>query len=428
MQARNSVGFVLFFTLILITDIAFSQVRISSPYSRYGLGDLQGNSPAKNFALGGISYGLRDNQMINIHNPASYSGFDSLSFICDIGLISNFNKLQTSTSLQNFNNVTTLGYLNFGFPVTRWWGAAAGLIPYSQTGYQLIVNDTLSGIGKIKQQYQGSGSLNRFFIGSGFKLHRDLSLGFNVSFLFGTLNNMRSVYFNDLTYVFNTRITNSMVINDFHFESGLQYHHTFTKNFFLNAGLVYQIPFDMKGRKTYLVERFVSSTTDLEVTKDTIEYVNNQKGKIHMPGGIGGGFTFGQKNIWLVGADVAWQNWDAFTSFGLKDSLKSNLKTSVGLIYTPNHTSVSNYFKMITYRAGFRYENTYLNIRNRQINEYAISAGFGFPFRKTGSSINLSVEFGKRGTTKDNLISETFIRGVFGLTIKEFWFFRRKLD
>ncbi len=420
---------VVFLFLMLLAGISHSvaQVQISSPYSRYGLGDLQAQQLDRGLAMGGVGFAYRDPYTINIKNPASFSGFDSLSFLCSVGVISHFNQLQTMTTVQNFNNMTTLAYLNFGFPVTRWWGTSIGLIPYSHTGYKMLVKDTIAGAGSTVQEYEGTGSLNKFYFGNGFKLHRDLSVGVNISFLFGTLSNIKSVYFTDLTYVFNTRITNGMIINDFKFDAGLQYHHTFKNKLFLNGGLVYQIPYNLTGRKTYLVERFVSSST-AETTRDSVDYVSNQHGKIHMPGGIGGGFMIGVKDFWMVGADLAWQNWDNYTTFGKKDSLKSNLATNVGFQITPKHTSVSNYFKKLNYRVGFRYENTYLNLHTRPINEYAVSAGLGFPFRKTGSALNVSVEFGQRGTTKDNLIKETYVRGIIGLSIKEFWFFRRKVE
>jgi long-subunit fatty acid transport protein len=246
--------------------------------------------------------------------------------------------------------------------------------------------------------------------------------------MFGTLNNIKSVYFRDLTYVFDTRMTDVLVINDFHFEAGLQYHHSFTKNRFLNAGLMCQIPYNMNARHSFAVERFVTSSTGAEVTRDTVHFDDNVKGKIHMPLGIGGGVAVGVKNYWTIGLDVAWQNWDDYTIFGNQDSLTSSLKAGFGFSVTPPHSTVSNYFRKVAYRGGARYENSYLDIHGRQISEYAFSVGFGFPFRKTGSGINLSFEIGQRGTTRDDLIKETFVRGVLGLSIKEKWFTRRKLD
>jgi hypothetical protein len=424
---------VILFILLILAGIpaGFGQVQISSPYSRYGLGDLQIPQLDRGLSMGGIGYAFRDSLTINIKNPASYTRFDSASFLCDVGIVTQYSQLQSNTMVQKFNNMTTLGYITFGFPITRWWGSSIGLVPYSQKGYKIQVRDTIDGAGAVLQKYQGTGSLNRFYFGNGFRLHRDLSLGFNVSFLFGTLNNISSIYFSDLTYVFNTRITNSTIINDFHFEAGLQYHHTFKNNWFVNGGLVYQIPYDMTGRKNYLVERFVSSTS-AETTRDTIDYIHNNRGKIHYPGGIGGGIMFGVNQYWMLGIDAAWQNWDNYTNFGVKDSLKSNLNLNIGFEIIPKHTSVSNYFRKIRYHLGARYQDTYLNLHTQAISEYAVSAGMSFPFKRTmnssGSAINVAVEFGQRGTTKNNLIKDTFIRGILGISIKENWFGRRRLD
>lgn len=419
--------FILFICSIFILSSALAQVRISSPYSRYGLGDLQPNPFAKTLGMGSLSYGVRDSLTTNPGNPASYSCYDSLSFLFDVGVSTNFNRLQTARSAQGFNNNTTLGYFTFGFPVTRWWGASIGLSPYSNTGYGLIIKDTVPSIGNVGHEYIGDGSINKFYIGSGFKLFRDLSVGFNAAFLFGKLQHVKSVYFSELAYVFDTRITNSIVVNDFNFDAGLQYHHTFKNKLFLNAGLVYHVPYRVSGGNTYLVERFVVST-DSEVTRDTIVFDDNVKGKINIPGGIGGGFMIGKKNYWMLGMDMSWQNWSAYKAFGARDSLKDNLNASLGFQITPKHSSVSNYFRKMTYRAGVRFEDTYLNLHTRDISSYAVSLGFGFPFRRSGSSINLALEAGSRGTTSENLIKETFIRGVFGLTIREYWFFRRKID
>ena len=191
---------------------------------------------------------------------------------------------------------------------------------------------------------------------------------------------------------------------------------------------MFQVPYGMNASKTFTVERFVTSSTGTEVTRDTVHFDDNEKGKIKMPLGIGGGVAFGVKNYWNLGLDVAWQNWNDFTLFGNPDSLKSSLKAGLGFSVIPPHSSVSNYLQRMSYRGGVRYENSYLFIHGHQISEYAISLGLGFPFKRTGSSINLSFEFGQRGTVRDDLIKETFVRGVLGLSIKEKWFRRQKLD
>ena len=144
-----------------------------------------------------------------------------------------------------------------------------------------------------------------------------------------------------------------------------------------------------------------------------------------MSAGIG--FSLEKKNKWLIGADFNWNNWADYTYKGINDSLNNSFRISIGGMIKPNYNS-SNYLKRITYRAGFRYEPGYLKIRGEQINEFGISFGLGLPLRKSKSTINLGVEFGKKGTQTNGLIEENFTKFTIGFSAYDFWFFKRKFD
>ena len=62
-----------------------AQSNTKSPYSRYGYGKLADNSIGMSRGMGGIGYGLRNSQQINVMNPASYAAMDSLTFLLDLG-------------------------------------------------------------------------------------------------------------------------------------------------------------------------------------------------------------------------------------------------------------------------------------------------------------------------------------------------------
>ncbi len=83
-------------------------------------------------------------------------------------------------------------------------------------------------------------------------------------------------------------------------------------------------------------------------------------------------------------------------------------------------------FKRITYRAGLRYNQSYLDFNGTQINEFGISFGFGFPMKKSKTGIDLGFEIGRRGTTNNNLIQENFVNVLLGISIQEHWFHKRK--
>jgi len=98
----------------------FSQIRIASPYSRFGIGDLADNNNAWNMTMGQTGYAFRSPYHVNYLNPASYTAFDSMSFVFEGGFNSEFVTL--SSNFQRVNrNYASLGNLLFGMPVTRWW-------------------------------------------------------------------------------------------------------------------------------------------------------------------------------------------------------------------------------------------------------------------------------------------------------------------
>jgi hypothetical protein len=80
------------------------------------------------------------------------------------------------------------------------------------------------------------------------------------------------------------------------------------------------------------------------------------------------------------------------------------------------------------YRIGFHYEQTYLKLNGRNINDIGFSAGIGMPIRRAGTMLNFTLEAGQRGTTQDNLIRERYLKLTFGLTVNDLWFVKSKYD
>ena len=122
---RNNYSIYLLSVLLLsvISSSCFAQTSVSSPYSRYGLGNISETAFHSNRGMGGLSLALRNPESINLSNPASYTSFKRHSFIFEIGVQSDMLKLtNTDTSQSTYN--TSLSYLSFGFPVTKFWGSA----------------------------------------------------------------------------------------------------------------------------------------------------------------------------------------------------------------------------------------------------------------------------------------------------------------
>ncbi|HPS46521.1 MAG TPA: hypothetical protein PKZ21_05055 [Bacteroidales bacterium] len=411
---------------VFFSVYTFSQTRISSPYSRYGLGDLQNAKYIGNLAMGGIGIAYRQPSSVNYSNPASYTVFDTNAFVLETGINSQTVKLSTNNQNQR-SNYTSLSHLAFGFPVTKWWGSSIGLLPYSHVGYKISNYETLSEIGKIKYLYEGSGGLNQFYVGNAFQL-KNLSVGVNAAYIFGYLDRTSTVSSPDSIYYLALRLSNGTRINGFHYNLGLQYEKKINTDWTMQVGLVYSATAKLNAKRDSFAYTFFSSGEDYEKIKDTIIDAENTKGKINLPYSLGGGIIIKKSNILMMGFDYQMQNWNNYSSFGEKDSLKNSWVTSFGMEYTPIHTNLSSYWKRVHYRVGARYAKTYLQLRNNQLSESAVSFGFGLPLKRSKTSFNIGFELGQRGTLENNLIKEQFGRIILNVSFNEFWFFKRRFE
>jgi long-subunit fatty acid transport protein len=401
-----------------------AQTIITSPYSRYGVGDLSANSNAWNFSMGGNSIGLRSPNHININNPASYTAFDSTSFVFEGGAI--FNYVTLKTNLQSTSRTyASLGYLTFGFPITKWWKTSLALLPFSNVGYNISADQILPSVGRTVRIYTGSGGINRFMWGNGFKLTKNLSIGINASYLFGSMTREAASTFPDSVYYVNFRQDYNIAVSGFYFDYGVQYTAKLKKDLKLTAGAVFATSTKVNAKTDYFATTYFSSN-GTDTPKDTIQSEPGVRGTITIPLMFGLGLSFEKPDKWLIGADYRWQNWKNYQALGTNDSLVNSYQISLGAEIVPDYNNFTSYFKRVRYRMGLKYNSTYLQLQGKHLNEYSVSIGLGLPLRGMKTAINLSAELGTRGTTQSNLINETYFNFVLGFSIYERWFLKRK--
>lgn len=402
----------------------------ASPYSRYGLGDLQFGGFASEVAMGGISSGISHPYHLNYSNPASYASLRFTSF--ETAVKSQFMKLQ-SKSTNGVTNNTTLSYLALGFPIIKSkWGASFGLIPYSDIGYTIKDQEALTNIGRVNYVFEGSGGLNRFYIGTGIAPVKNLSIGINASYLFGSLQRSRRIEFPDQVNYFNTLSYMHTNLHDFYFNYGIQYLLNLKKEQSVTFGLAGALSSKIRSGNDLLTVNYVVSSSGFYSYKDTIEEISDSRGFTKLPATWTGGILYKKGEKWLLGVDYSFQNWSKFESFGSSDSLNDSYRISAGGQFTPDYSSL-RFFKRVQYRAGIRYNQTYLKLKDTNLKDYGASLGFGVPLKIKGIPrvipvITFAVEAGQRGTTNNNLLREQYLRFHFGVTISEEWFLKRKFD
>lgn len=410
---------------LLLSLTLYSQIRIASPYSRFGIGDLSDNNNAWNNSMGQLGLALRSPYHVNYMNPASYTAFDSLSFVFEGGF--NGELVTLKSDYQSVNrNYASLGYLLFGMPVTKWWKTSLGLVPFSDVGYSVANYEEFPESGTVVRLYQGSGGINRLFWGNAFQPFRNFSIGFNASYLFGSMIRENQVLFPDSLTALNFKEAVYVSMNDLCFNFGAQYRAKIRNNLFLDLGAVFAPTMQMSASTDLLSTTFLLASDGSESVRDTLAITEDYKGKITIPLMLGGGFALEKTDQWKVGVDFKWQNWEKFKAYEMSDSLVNSWQINAGAEIIPKIDNYNNYLARIHYRLGFTYQQTYLKLRGDNLNEYGFSLGFGLPLRGMKTMLNLGAQVGMRGTTDQNLIRESYFKLVIGFSIYERWFIKRK--
>src|SRR4051812_6827014 len=94
-----------FFILFSLVSISlFGQGGTVSPYSRYGIGDLQFGGFTSEIGMGGINSGLHNNVQLNYSNPASYASLRYTTF--ETAVKSQFVQFESNTFKENSSSTS----------------------------------------------------------------------------------------------------------------------------------------------------------------------------------------------------------------------------------------------------------------------------------------------------------------------------------
>ncbi|MBK8806457.1 MAG: hypothetical protein IPO21_07385 [Bacteroidales bacterium] len=419
---RNKVSAIFVISLLIFTVKLQSQININSPFSRYGLGIVEESSLNQNKALGTSGVGYRDAKHINFQNPASYGVLDSMAFLFETGVHSDFMRF-TEDTLSDRGFSGGLGYISMAFPITKWWGSALGVLPFSRVGYTLTKKSDL-----YSYNYSGDGGQNKLVWGNAFDPLPFLSIGFNTCYIFGETYYQSETKFN--VGYFNTLKAQTTKITGLYFETGLLLHHEIYKNATLALGFTFAPAQNLKSNSTNIIAS-VDSATQINVFSDE----KLTSGDVQIPMKMGYGISYVLKNKLLVTAEYTMQDWTGIKSNSASENnLKNETKISGGIEIIPNIYAPRGYFNKIAYRIGGYYKNTYIQLQEEvngaylPLKDFGMSFGVECPFRKTRNSISVAASVGKKYTNSEKLLRENYIMLDFNITLRETWFVKAKID
>ncbi|MCB0395050.1 MAG: hypothetical protein KDD36_00260 [Flavobacteriales bacterium] len=415
-----------------LCGVVNAQERSNSPYSRYGIGELYGNTFSYATSLAGASIAFRPNVELNLQNPASLTAMTSRAQF-GIGIFSHINKLKVaSSSVPSLRNTTQLSQMSMGFRIKSNWKGALSLAPYSGVGYSMVEKVNIDQVGEVKYKFNGYGGVNKFTMTHAYQW-KNLSVGVNASYIFGRIDRQRSDSLPDNIFGFNSAASSQLLVRNFVFETGAQYHRNLyyqnnkgnRDSLELILGATYGPPGHLnKTREDFLI----TMTTPGGTTVDT-SFSESFEGKMVLPLSWGAGASIGKTagdKQWRIGVDYTAQPWSNYTLFDKADSIGNAHRLSIGGLY-------QNDAEGIQWRGGLFLSQTYHELKGIAIQENGIAFGLSVPMKVAkplGSNyLNLGFVIGERGTTDQSLIKEQFIRLNVGFSFQTAtWFLKRKYD
>lgn len=419
---------------------AVAQSGTNSPYSQFGIGVLSDQSQGANRGMGGVGISLRNGNRVNSLNPASYSSVDSLTMVVDAGVSGQITNFKEGGRQLNANNAN-LEYVVAAFRVAPHLGASVGLLPLSNIGYNYTttssINDvTSSGIANTTttQVYDGSGGLHQAYIGLGWNVFKQLSVGANFSYLWGSYDKSVTAQSSD-AYVSTVAKTYTASVSSYKIDFGLQWEQQFSGNHFMTLGATVGL-----GHKLGADPQCIISNTDTQLGTSSIDTLTVRNG-LELPVTFGVGLSWSHAGHYVVAVDYTLQKWGQLQypvsgeingayRYALQDGMfKDRHKIAVGGEWTPNAYS-RKYYNRMSYRVGASFATPYCRISGADgPKEYSVSAGLGLPITNNynnRSILNISGQWSRQSLP--GMVTENTFRINIGLTFNERWFAKWKFN
>lgn len=426
--------------MLLLATAAWAQSGTKSPYSQFGLGALADQSSGFNRGMNGVGYGFREHNQVNHLNPASYSAIDSLSFIFDAGVsltLTNFEEAGKKVNAKTAN----FEYAVAVFRVARNLGVSFGLIPFTNVGYSYSNTESVSELPSpstpsttYTNTYNGSGGVRQAYLGIGWQPIRNLSVGMNVSYLWGDYSNSISNTYSD-AYANSLYKYYTADINSYKLDFGVQHTMRLTKKDEATIGVTYSPGHKLKSDPECLIVSHNSQTA----VSDTAKFVIDDG--LSIPHIVGVGMAWNHNNQWKIGVDYQYQKWAdiEYPQYSIvnnvpqykleKGLLSDRQKINIGGEYCKGER-YRNIFQRIHYKAGVSYATPYYKINGKDgPKELSVSAGFGIPIMNgynNRSMLNISGQWVNQRAS--GFINENSFRINIGFTFNERWFAKFKVD
>jgi len=411
------------------------QVRTGTLYSKVGVGfpvDL-GSSAADGMGLNGVSF--IEPFVPGLANPAQWG---STSFGLATGGLSLQSFNASSNQGSTTNSTFSADYFQVQLPLVRnKLGVSASLAPLTRSAFQVsetgsrITND---GTAVDTLNYSGentsNGGVSMFEIGFGWRLNSTISVGYAPSLVFASIDNEFSTRFDNPAFstVAFTRQTSGVGFGN-RFGVMLNTSKILNANDRISLGATVSLPVNLDAEKIEKTDkRLASGQVETIVLKDGSGLGD---GSIRLPLSVNAGLTYEASRLFSISTEALYEKWSQYSNDFNVDGeqlLTDRYKLGMGIRYFPYIIGSNRFLSKFKYRLGASYDTGHIKLEGENIETLMFSFGLGILSPRSRSSVDLSFEYGFRGTESQNLIKENIWGLRLSVNLAELMFFRPKLQ
>ena len=435
-----------------------SSINAFSPYTMYGIGEVNTPGTVMTRSMGGGGVAMRNSGSMNLLNPASYSMAPQKSFLFNFGLEGqNYYNRQTVEGVNKKTSYNTFNFHDVAFrlPLTKKVGLGFCLTPYSSVGYKTRYdhaydpNDPVWGnMGLVQYGYQGEGDVTEVKLGVGWEIFKNFSLGLAFQYYWGDINRdyiaqSSAIIPNGSSTVSSISGSENYSISSIKGQVGLQWVALANDKHGLTLGATFDFGGDLNPKRSSKV--YVNNMQNTNVKADTSNL------KLVIPHQLTLGVAY-QSPKWTLIFDYVYQDWGGRNSGSVFTGVSGADKTSYEVAYTntntvkfgaeyiPSRYDARHFMKRWAYRAGFRYGQYNQTYNGEKLSELAVTCGVGVPMTRRFlaiSAIDVGFEFGSRGFNVAKhlgLVRQQYFKFAIGFTLfagdgsGDYWFLRPKYD
>ncbi|MFT3826699.1 MAG: hypothetical protein QM731_22445 [Chitinophagaceae bacterium] len=399
-----------------VAGLGISELRaqnLSSPYSVYGIGDIDHKAYNRTSGMGSTGLAVKSNTYIINNNPAAIAGLERSFYVIDLGATGGFTTYKgdpVSSSSDNTSKDFIIKRLALAVKLNKFWASSVGFRQYSYVNYSFLGSKFVEGsTSSYPTVYTGDGGLNDFYWTNAVSLGKHFNLGVKASYLTGSVDQSES---------FIEGSSNATIIS----KQSDYYHHVhleYGAQFFTNIAKKWDIAIGAK----YVRKIKFSPDRSLTVTQNSTTIYSEDFLKTDaftLPDTYGIGLAVTKNNKITFAADYTFERWSALKPRigGSNWLMQDAHRVSAGLEFSRQVVVWNQPVEKRFFQIGGFFDNSGLTVRGNSINNIGGTIGTGGSYR--GLLYNVVLEGGTRGTKSNGLIKENYVQLTFNLSYRDF--------